>query len=117
MTAYDLTTAIAKNFLWLVLLGWSTFRFFRYSPTKNPRPDSCPWKNYKSWRELEAAAIQCAVAGTVLSILFTLFIVPRSLNDVFNLGAIRAIFWVVGLLAILAIQSAAQTKGKKMGIL
>jgi hypothetical protein len=113
---YEIITAIAKNILWLILLGWSVFRFLRYSEEKYPKPDSCSRKDYKSWREMEALPLQLAVVGTICSIAFTAFTHSMTGEAAFKIGAIRSAFWVAAAIAIPIIQSLAQGRAKKLRI-
>lgn len=66
---------------------------------------------------MEAAAIQVAIAGTILCNLFTLLFIPKTPETTFNLEILCTAFWVLGLVVILAIQFVSANQGKKLGIL
>lgn len=112
---YEILRAVGKNILWLILMGWSIFRFYKYSPTKFPRPDSCLRKDYQAWREMEALGIQLAVTGTVVSVIATVFIHPRNIDAAVKFSMIRSAFFLLGAIAIPIVQSLAKDKGKKIG--
>ena len=114
---YELLMSLGKNVLWLLLLGWTFFRFYRFSPAKYPRPENCTKKDYRSWRELEANALQIAGVGAACSILATAFLRPSNVDAAMKLGMFRTGFWLLGLISILLIQSAAKDKAKRLGIL
>lgn len=114
---FEIIIAFTKNVLWLILLGWSLFRFFRYSETKYPKPDSCSRRDYKSWRGMEATALQLAVIGTICSVIFTLVMRPKNSDAYVKFEAIRSIFWIMGAIAIPMIQSLAKGRAKKLRIL
>jgi hypothetical protein len=115
--AFEIVTGIAKSIFWVLLLGWVLLRFFRYSEAKYPRPENCTRKDYKSWREMEALAVQLAVAGTICSVVLTILVHPKSTDGYIKFGAMQSVFWILGAITIPFIQSCAKNRARKLRIL
>lgn len=113
----SIITIVGMNMPWLMLLGWTVFRYFRYPPSKYPRPDFCDPRYYNSWRSLESAAVKVALAGTVLSIFFTLYLRQMAPEATAFLGEVRTAFFLTGLTAILTIQFVSAKRGRTLGVL
>jgi len=113
---YHLLTSIFSNFHWILLFGYSLFRFFRYSATKYPKPDDVSRKMYSSWRELESSALTLAVTGMILSILFSLMMIPKTQEEYITYAGIRGMAFLAGLVIVIILQVVSKKKARKSGI-
>jgi hypothetical protein len=113
---YEISRAIGSHILWFLLLGWTGFRFFRYSPFMVPRNPTVSKKDYGTWREWESSPVVLTLAVMVLSILFTLFYRPKTVEDSVLMGAVKTVIFLLVSATVIMLQSSSYKRAKRIGM-
>jgi len=114
---YHLLTSIAGQSPWFLLLGYSIFRYYRYSAKRYPRPHNVSSKDYKAWREVESSGLLVPILGLIAGSLFTIMFIPKSQEQFINYSGIRSIAFIMGLIITIIIQIYSKQKAKQLGVL
>lgn len=116
---FNILISITSNIIWVIMLGYSIFRFLRYSSSKYPKPNDISKKDYTSWRELENLALALPIIGLFLSSLLTFVFIanPRSDEQYLHYTKIRSLMFISGLVIVVIVHFISKSKAKKLGII